>query len=69
VHALLTFVDHPDVPLAPDWSENEFLYAPGELRGYYAGWRILHTRSFIFEDDSGGEPHEHAVEEYVFQKL
>lgn len=68
LHALLTFVDDPDIPPAPDWGENEFLYAPSELRKYYAGWRCLHFRAFVFDDDSGGEPHKHAVEEYVFEK-
>lgn len=68
LHALLTFVDHPDIPPAHDWSENESLYAPGELRTYYEGWRCLHFRSFVFDDDSGGEPHQHAVEEYIFEK-
>ncbi|MBA2694142.1 MAG: class I SAM-dependent methyltransferase [Rubrobacter sp.] len=67
-HALLTFVEDPEIPPAPDWSENEFLYAPGELREYYAGWECLHSRAFVFDDDSGGEPHKHAVEEYVFLK-
>ncbi len=68
VHAILTFVDHPDIPPAPDWSEGEFLYAPGELREYYAEWKYLHSHSLVFDDDSGGEPHKHAVEEYVFEK-
>lgn len=68
VHAILTFVDHPDIPPAPDWSEGEFLYAPGELREYYAEWKCLHSHSLVFDDDSGGEPHKHAVEEYVFEK-
>ncbi len=68
VHALLAFVDNPGIPPAPDWSENEFPYAPDELRRCYAGWRCLHSSAFVFADDSGGEPHEHAVEEYVFAK-
>lgn len=68
VHALLAFVDHPDVPPAPDWGDNEFFYAPGELRGYYQGWECPHARAFVFYDDSCGEPHRHAVEEYVFTK-
>lgn len=68
IHALLAFVDDPNVPLVPDWSEGEFLYAPGELREYYAGWGRLHSRAFVFDGDSGGEPHKHAVEEYVFEK-
>lgn len=68
IHALLTFVEHPDVPPAPDWGDNEYLYAPDELRGYYEGWECLHARGFVFDDDSGGVPHRHAVEEYVFEK-
>ena len=69
IHALFAFVDHPDVPPAPDLMADEHLYAPGELPGYYAGWEILHSRGFVFDDDSGGTPHLHAAEEYVFQKL
>lgn len=68
IHALLAFVDNPNIPPAPDWSEGEFLYAPGELRKYYAGWTCLHYRAFVFDDDSGGIPHEHAVEEYILEK-
>ena len=68
LHALFAFVDHPDVPPAPDWGENEYLYDPGELPRYYAGWRLLYSRSFVFDDDSGGLPHRHAAEEYVFEK-
>ena len=68
LHALFAFVDHPDVPPAPDWGDDEFLYAPGELPGYYPDWEYLHSRSFIFEDRSGGSVHHHAAEEYVFEK-
>jgi hypothetical protein len=59
-------VDHPQVASAPYWGDNEYLYAPGELRSYYEGWECLHARSFVFDDDSSGAPHQHAVEEYVF---
>ena len=68
IHALFAFVDHPDVPPAPDLMEDEHLYAPGELPGYYPGWEGLHSRAFVFDDDSGGVPHRHAAEEYVFRK-
>jgi SAM-dependent methyltransferase len=66
--ALFAFTDHPDVPLAPDWGDDEHLYAPGELLKHYAEWQCLYSSSFIFEDDSAGVPHQHAAEEYVFQK-
>lgn len=38
---------------------------PGELRGYFEGWRILHYR----EGDPGESGHRHAVAELVAQKL
>ncbi len=68
LHALFAFVDHPDLSPAPDLMEDEHLYAPGELPGYYTGWEVLHSRAFVFDDDSDGIPHRHAAEEYVFRK-
>ena len=62
IHAVFAFVDHPDVATAPDWGENEHLYEQGELRSYYDGWSVLETDAFVFDDDSGGEPHRHAAE-------
>jgi len=67
LHALFAFVDHPDVPPAPDHMEDEYLYAPEELVRYYSGWVVLHSRAFVFDDGSEGIPHQHAAEEYVFR--
>lgn len=49
--------------------DDKYLYVPGELPRYYAGWEVLHSRTFIFDDESGGVPHQHAAEEYVFRRL
>lgn len=68
IHALFAFVDHEDVPPAPDWGENEHFYARDELLGYYADWDLLSDESFVFEDDSGGEPHRHAAREVIYRK-
>lgn len=68
LNALFAFVDHPDLPAAPDHMEDEHLYAPGELPRYYVGWEVIHSRAFVFDDESGGVPHQHAAEEYVFSK-
>ena len=67
-NSLFAFVDDPQLARAPDWGTNEYLYAPGELPEYYAGWEVLYSRSFTFDDYSGGEPHEHAAEEYIFRR-
>lgn len=68
INALFAFIEDPKLSPAPDWGTDEYLYAPGELRDYYAEWSILYSRSFTFDDDSGGVPHQHAAEEYVFLK-
>ncbi len=68
INALFAFVEDPDIAPAPDWGPNEYLYRVGELREYYAGWELRYSRSFTFDDDSGGIPHQHAAEEYVFRR-
>ena len=68
VHAIFAFVDHPDVPTPPDWTENEFFYKPGELKEYYSTWNILATEDVVFEDESGDTLHEHAAEILIAEK-
>ena len=68
LHAMFAFVDHPDVPPAPDWGENEYHYEPGEIDSYYADWECLDSDAFVFDDDSGGEPHRHAAEQGLYRK-
>ncbi|MFC5970891.1 SAM-dependent methyltransferase [Halomarina salina] len=68
VHVVFAFVDHPDVPTPPDWTDEERFYQPGELRSYYDGWKILDERELVFEDDSDDTPHEHAAEIVVAEK-
>ncbi|WP_265109208.1 methyltransferase domain-containing protein [Halosolutus halophilus] len=62
IHAMFAFVDHPEVPTPPDWTENEHFYAQGELAEYYEEWEIVRVETFVFDDDSGDEPHRHAAE-------
>ncbi|WP_158058073.1 methyltransferase domain-containing protein [Halorussus halophilus] len=68
VHALFAFVDHPEIPTAPDWGDNEYCYEQGELREYYENWDLLEEEELVFDDESGGEPHQHAAEVVVARK-
>ena len=68
INALFAFVEDPDIAPAPDWGPNEYLYRVGELREYYADWNLLYSRSFTFDDDSGGVPHQHSAEECILRK-
>lgn len=65
VHAMFAFVDHPDVPPAPDTTDDQYPFEREELQGYYEGWETLHSEELIFEDDSGGVPHRHAARIHI----
>ncbi|EFW92127.1 Methyltransferase type 12 [Haladaptatus paucihalophilus DX253] len=68
IHVLFAFVDHPGIPTPPDWGDNEHFYQPGELRGYYDDWEVLEEDELVFDDNSGGEPHQHAAETIIVEK-
>lgn len=65
IHAMFAFVDHPDVPRAPDMTDDEHRFGREELQGYYADWETLHTEETVFDDASGGVPHQHAARIHV----
>lgn len=69
IHVLFTFVKHPDVPIAPDWGTNEFLFERDELVGYYPDWECLYTTEFIFDCESSGVPHQHAAQIVIVKKV
>lgn len=61
LHAIFAFVDHPEVPPAPDTTDDQFLFERDELQSYYEEWETIESEELIFTDDSGGIPHEHAA--------
>lgn len=65
LHAIFAFVDHPDIPPAPDTTDDEYLFDRDELQGYYEGWETLYSEEIIFDDDSGGIPHRHAARVHI----
>lgn len=65
VHAVFAFVDHPDIPPAPDTTDDQYPFDRDELQEYYAEWETLHSEEIIFDDDSGGIPHQHAARIHI----
>lgn len=65
LHAIFAFVDHPDVPPAPDTTDDQYLFGRDELQSYYRGWELLCSEEIVFDDDSGGIPHQHAARIHV----
>jgi len=68
VHVLFAFLDHPDVAVAPDWGQNEFLYQINELKSYYENWRVLSQEQIIFDCNSSDVSHQHAADILIVQK-
>lgn len=65
IHTIFAFVDHPDVPPAPDTTDDQHLFERDELQQYYEAWETLESEEIIFDDDSGGVPHKHAARIHI----
>lgn len=61
LHVLSAFVEKPFIPPAPDSEPGEIPYRSGELLGYYWDWEIVWCVEEIFDCDSSGIPHRHAM--------
>jgi tellurite methyltransferase len=68
VHVFSLFVDKPFIPPAPDANDDEILFRPGELLELYADWEIPYFAEDIFDCDSGGVPHKHAMHRMVARR-
>ena len=68
IHAFSVFVAKPFIPRAPDGEETAYAYRSGELMGYYWDWEILYCAEEIFDCQSGGVPHKHAVNRVIARR-
>ncbi len=68
LNVLFAFTEHPDIEIAPDWGNNEYLYKSVELQSYYSDWEILFTEEIIFDCTSSGIPHRHASRIIISRK-
>jgi len=69
IHAMNVFVEKPFLATPPDWDPAESFYRSGELLGYYWDWEILSFREFIFDCNSSGVPHRHAMDVLVARRV
>lgn len=56
------FVEKPFLATPPDWGIDEHFYISGELLTYYWDWEIVKFEETIFDCNSGGVPHKHAMD-------
>lgn len=67
-HAMNAFVEKPFIPTPPDWGDDEFFYRSGELLAIYWDWKLVRFQEIIFDCDSSGVPHQHAMDVLIVQK-
>jgi tellurite methyltransferase len=68
VNALSVFVNKPFIAEAPDAEATAHQYHSGELLGYYWDWEVVYTTEEIFDCNSSGIPHRHAVNRVIARK-
>ncbi len=63
------FVEKPFIPTPHDWGADEYFYRSGELLSLYWDWEVVHLTEFIFDCNSGGQPHRHAINVMIARKV
>ncbi|HWI66218.1 MAG TPA: methyltransferase domain-containing protein [Symbiobacteriaceae bacterium] len=69
IHAFNAFVEKPFIPVAPDWGADEYHFRSGDLLRFYWDWEIIHFAEFIFDCNSSGVPHRHAMDVLIARKV
>ena len=61
VHCLNVFVQKPFIPPPPEKETNAYPWRSGELLMHYSDWIIQESSEVIFDCNSSGIPHQHAM--------
>ena len=62
------FVEKPFIEMAPDWGTDEYFYRSGDLLNFYWDWEIISFEEVIFDCNSSGVPHKHAIDIMIARK-
>jgi tellurite methyltransferase len=68
IHALNVFVQKPFIAPAPEKETASFKWVSGELFTYYHDWYIHESTEVVFDCNSSGIPHKHAMNKLIAQK-
>jgi tellurite methyltransferase len=61
LHAFNVFVEKPFIAAPPENEEHSYLWRSGQLLNCYHDWLIEDSAEFIFDCNSSGIPHKHAM--------
>lgn len=68
IHVFNVFVDKPFIESPPENEPNAYPWISGELLSYYHDWEILKFEEVIFDCQSSGVPHKHAMNRMMAKK-
>ncbi|TLS50742.1 helix-turn-helix domain-containing protein [Paenibacillus antri] len=69
VHAFNVFLEKPFIAPPPEREENAYKWYSGELLSHYHDWLILESSETVFDCNSSGIPHKHAMAKMISQKV
>ncbi|MNO22329.1 Tellurite methyltransferase [compost metagenome] len=69
IHVLNVFVEKPFIAPPPEKEPNAYKWYSGELLSYYHDWFIQESSEVVFDCNSSGIPHQHAMANVIAQKV
>ncbi len=69
IHMLSVFVDKPFIAPPPEYEETAQRWISGELLGYYHDWKFEFEVEEIFDCNSSGVAHQHAMTRMLARKM
>ena len=61
LHAFNVFVEKPFIAPPPEKEEHSYFWHSGLLLSFYRDWYVEESSEFIFDCNSSGTPHKHAM--------
>ena len=68
IHIFNVFVEKPFIEAPPENEPNAYPWISGELLTYYHNWEIIKFEEVIFDCQSSGIPHKHAMNIMIARK-
>lgn len=69
MHVFNVFVNKPFIAHPPEKEPNAFKWYSGELLTHYHDWLITDSSEIVFDCNSSGIPHKHAMTKMIAQKI
>jgi tellurite methyltransferase len=69
MHFLNVFVQKPFIAPPPEKEPNAYTWTSGELLSHYHDWLIESSPEVVFDCNSSGIPHQHAMSKLITKKV